>query len=163
MMLTKVFNQIPIFKDLTPQQHALLEAIFSLEECKCDAVVFEQGAEADYLYIVVVGEVAIVFDPDDGGPITVARLQKGGVFGWSAAFGSGAYTSGAICAEKSTLLKVLGEDLKKLRQNHPETGILILERLANVVAERLRNTNAHSQVFALLEHGLMNGIKPIGG
>jgi len=163
MMLTKVFSQIPIFKDLTPQQHALLETIFSLSDCECDAVVFEQGAVADYLYIVVSGEVAIVFDPDDGGPITVARLHQGGVFGWSAAFGSDTYTSGAICAQTSRLLKVLGRDLKKLRQNHPETGILILERLAAVVAERLRNSNAHGQVFALLEHGLMNGIKPIGG
>jgi CRP-like cAMP-binding protein len=163
MMLTKIFNRIQIFKGLTPQQHGLLEPIFSLEECECEQVVFEQGAVADYLYIVVSGEVAIVFDPDDGGSITVARIQKGSVFGWSAAFGSDTYTSGAVCAEKSTLLKVLGDDLKKLRQNHPETGILILERLAAVVAERLRASSAHGQVFALLEHGLMNGIKPIGG
>jgi CRP-like cAMP-binding protein len=163
MMLTKVFNQIPIFKDLTLDQYALLESIFSLSDCECDSVVFEQGAVADYLYIVVEGEVAIVFDPDDGGPITVARLHQGGVFGWSAAFGSDTYTSGAICAEPSMLLKVLGDDLKRLRQNHPETGILILERLAAVVVERLRHTGAHGQVFALLEHGLMNGIKPIGG
>lgn len=162
-MLTKIFNQIIIFSDLTPQQHSQLEPIFSLIDCEIDEVVFEQGAFADYLYLVVSGEVAIIFKPDDGGPITVARLQKGNVFGWSAAFGSEHYTSGAVCVLQSQLLKVLGDDLKKLRQNHPETGILILERLAAVVAERLRNSSAHGQVVALLEYGLMNGIKPIGG
>jgi CRP-like cAMP-binding protein len=93
----------------------------------------------------------------------VARIQKGGVFGWSAAFGSETYTSGATCLVQSKLLKILGADLKKLRQNHPETGILVLERLAAVVAKRLRCSATHNQVVALLEHGLMNGIKPIGG
>ena len=161
--LTKIFNQIPVFADLTPEQLAQLESIFELVECEGDQIVFEQGATADYLYLVVTGEVAIIFKPDDDEPITVARIQAGGVFGWSAAFGSDNYTSGAICILQTQLLKVLGKDLKKLRQNHPETGILVLERLATVVAERLKSTSAQGQVVALLEHGLMNGIKPIGG
>jgi CRP/FNR family cyclic AMP-dependent transcriptional regulator len=162
-MLESVFNQIPVFKDLTPDQHTLLESIITMVACEADEIIFEQGAASDYIYIVTTGEVAIIFKPDDGGPITVARIQKGGVFGWSAAFGSGTYTSGATCLVQSKLLKVLGDDLKKLRQNHPETGILVLERLAAVVAERLRCSATHNQVVALLEHGLMNGIKPIGG
>jgi len=162
-MLEIVFNQISIFTDLSPEQHALLAPIFSLAQCYEDEVIFEQGSDADYLYIVISGEVAIIFKPDDGDPITVARIQKGGVFGWSAAFGSEKYTSGATCVRQGKLLKVLGEDLKKLRQNHPETGILVLERLAAVVAERLRCSAAHDQVVALLEHGLTNGVKPIGG
>jgi hypothetical protein len=61
------------------------------------------------------------------------------------------------------LLKVGGDNLKKFRQNHPETGILILKRLATVVAERLKNSSTHDQVVALLEHGLKNGVKPLGG
>jgi hypothetical protein len=85
------------------------------------------------------------------------------VFGWSAAFGNETYTSGAVCNSPTKLLKVHGCDLKKLRQNHPETGILILKRLASVVAERLKCSETHEQIVALLEHGLQNGIKPIGG
>ena len=162
-MLEKIFNQISIFADLTPNQYTLLGSIFSLSHCEGDEVIFEQGAAADYLYIVITGEVAIIFKPDDGGPIHVARIQKGGVYGWSAAFGSETYTSGAVCVIESKMLKVLGCDLKKLRQNHPETGILIIERLASVVAERLRSSATQDQVVALLEHGLTNGIKPIGG
>jgi CRP-like cAMP-binding protein len=162
-MLKEIFSQISVFEDLTPDQYTLLETIFSLSSCDGDDVIFEQGDPADYLYIVASGEVAIVFKPDDGGPINVARIQKGGVFGWSAAFGSSTYTSGAVCVIRSKLLKVLGCDLKKLRHNHPETGILIIERLASVVAERMHGSSTQDQVVALLEHGLNNGIKPIGG
>jgi hypothetical protein len=61
------------------------------------------------------------------------------------------------------MIRVRGTDLKMLRENHPETGILILERLAALVAKRIENSDDHSQVVAFLEHGLKNGVKPIGG
>jgi hypothetical protein len=47
-----------------------------------------------------------------------------------------------------------GEELKNLCQEHPETGILILNRLASVIAQRLRGT--HEQVVELLHRGLNN-------
>jgi hypothetical protein len=50
------------------------------------------------------------------------------------------------------MLRVRGEDLRNLCNENPDTGILILERLATVIAERLRNT--HDHVMALLLQGL---------
>jgi hypothetical protein len=47
-----------------------------------------------------------------------------------------------------------GEELKNLCQEHPETGILILNRLAGVIAQRLRST--HEKVVELLHQGLNN-------
>ena len=162
-MLKKIFNQIPIFTDFAPEQLTLLEDLFKLVSCRDEEIIFEQDTAADFLYIVVEGEVVIYFKPDDGERITVARIETGGVFGWSAAFGSGAYTSGATCTTAAKLLKVRGEALKTLRQKHPETGILLLERLATVVAERLQHSSAQDQVVALLEHALTNGIQHLGG
>jgi CRP-like cAMP-binding protein len=163
IMLETIFNQISLFTDLSPEQIDLLDPIFSLDNFQTEAVIFEQGAIADYLYIVVVGEVAICFNPDDGEPLTVSNISQGGVFGWSAAFGTDTYTSGATCTADTKILKVLGTDLKKLRQNHPETGILILERLAEVVVKRIKDSTTQDQIVALLDHALENGVKPIGG
>jgi toluene monooxygenase system ferredoxin subunit len=132
-------------------------------ECKNDEVIFSQDDRAEFLYIVAKGEVSIEFKPDDGPALVVSRIKEDGVFGWSAAFGSGFYTSGAKCTESAQLLRLRGKDLKMLRENHPETGILILERLAAVVARRMEKSGDHSQVVAFLEHGLKNGVKPIGG
>ena len=53
------------------------------------------------------------------------------------------------------MLRVRGKDLKYLCEEHPDTGILILERLAWVIAERLRHT--HEQVIDLLKQGILNG------
>ena len=114
--------------------------------------VFEQGVQADYLYFVIDGEVSIRFKPEDGPTLVVADVKEGGVFGWSSALGSAYYTSSAICVKCGTFIRIAGEDLKALCQEHPDTGILILNRLAGVIAQRLRGT--HEQVVELLHQGL---------
>ena len=54
------------------------------------------------------------------------------------------------------MLRVRGSDLRTLCQEHPDTGILILDRLATVIAQRLKNT--HEQVITLLKQGLMHEV-----
>ena len=58
-MLESIFSQIPIFAGLTPAQLEILEEIFELELCLDDGFIFEQGDIAEYLYIVVEGEVIL--------------------------------------------------------------------------------------------------------
>ncbi len=146
------FDQVSIFQDLEPAQIALVQPLFLFSHEPAGSEIFEQGNQAEYLYIVVEGEVNIRYKPDDGPVISVARVRPGGVVGWSAALGNPAYTSSAICTTDCQLLRVRGQDLRQLCEQHPETGALLLERLAAVIAERLRNT--HQQVMALLEQGL---------
>jgi CRP-like cAMP-binding protein len=162
-MFDEMFDQLAIFEGMDTSQRILLKPYFIPCECRDQAVIFTQGDRAEYLYIVIEGEVAIYFKPDDGPELVVSRIKDGGVFGWSAAFGRGTYTSGATCTQSAKMLRVRGSDLKMLRENHPETGILILERLAAVVAKRMEKNVNQAQVVAFLEHGLKNGVKPIGG
>jgi CRP-like cAMP-binding protein len=83
------------------------------------------------------------------------------VVGWSAAIGSRFYTSKAICTTFTQLLRVRGTDLRKLCETHPETGGLILDRLATVIAERLHST--HDLVMTLLKMGMHSAIDQPGG
>ena len=162
-MLPVAFTQLQLFEGLNSTQLSSLAPLFKTCTCAEGDVIFSQGDIADFLYVVVEGCVGICFNPDDGEPIVVAQIESGDVFGWSAAFGSDHYTSGATCLEKTTLLYVRGDELKKFHEKHPKTGILVLDRLAKVVARRLERTHTHDQVVAMLEHGLKNGIKPLGG
>ena len=114
-----------------------------MDEVRFDAgqMVFNQGDPAVYLYFVIEGSVSIRFKPDDGPVLSVADVDEGDVFGWSSALGSACYTSSAVCIEGGVFVRIAGEDLKILCQDHPETGILILNRLAGVIAQRLRGTH----------------------
>ncbi len=154
-MIEKLLNKCFLFEDLSIDDQNLLRPLFLHCSYQSGNIIFRQGDPAEMLYIVMAGKVRIFFKPEDGPELTVSTINPGGVFGWSAVFGSVDYTSGAVCEKDVDLLCVRGDDLKNLCEDKPETGILIIERLAAVVAERLRST--HTQVVELLTEGLRNG------
>lgn len=155
-MPNDVYDQLPFFANLTPEQRALVQPIFLPCDCYADTVLFEQGEPAEYLFLILSGEIMIRYKPDDGPDITVARVKSGGVVGWSAALGNNTYTSGAVCTGYAQMLRLRGKDLRDLYIEHPETGILVLESLASVIAERLEST--YEQVVKLLKQGMSNGV-----
>ena len=120
-------------------------------------VIFEQNDYAEYLYLVVRGEVTIHFKPHDGPMMTVTRVLPGGVFGWSAAMNNPAYTSGAVCSLDSEVLRIRGTDLRMLCQKNPELGKIILDRLAGVIAERKHSQQG--QASSILASGMRSPSK----
>jgi CRP/FNR family transcriptional regulator, cyclic AMP receptor protein len=151
-MSTATIHQLRLFKDLTPAQYGILQRLFSPRYEPEGAVIFEQGELADSLYILVDGEIGIRYKPEDGPEIIIARVHPESVIGWSSALGNPFYTSTAVCLADCQMLSIRGSDLRQLCEKHPETGSLILERLAAGISQRLRNSHEH--VLALLEQGL---------
>jgi len=145
-------DHLSLIGDISQDQIDLLQPYFDEVEYGMGDLIFSQGEEATHLYFVVEGGVAIRFKPDDGPLLTVAELGTGDVFGWSSAIGSRSYTSSAVCTDAGLFLRLEGKDLKYLCEKYPDTGILILDRLAGVIAQRLRGT--HRQVMGLLQKGL---------
>ena len=151
-MADDIFAHLFLFEGLTAAQREVLRPLFDPCDCYAGTILFEQGDPADYLFAVVTGEVLVTFKPDDAPTLIVARVQPGSIVGWSAVLGSRCYTSSAECTQYTQLLRVRGTDLRRLCIQHPETGVLVLDRLAAVIAERLRST--HDMVFSLLQLGI---------
>jgi CRP/FNR family cyclic AMP-dependent transcriptional regulator len=141
-----IFNGLPasLVNAISP---FLEEVVFS--EGK---TIFEQGDAANCIFILLEGEVTIRYKPYDGPPLTVARIQAGEVFGWSAALGRQVYTSNAEAACAGVAYRIHANSLKHLCDSNPVAGGVLLERLADSIAERLRNTN--STVLELLSQGI---------
>jgi CRP/FNR family cyclic AMP-dependent transcriptional regulator len=160
-MNVRAFPQLFLFQDLSSEHLELLSPLFAPCDFTTDAVLFEQGDLAEHLFAIVSGEVVVNFKPDDGPNIIVARVQPGSIVGWSAALGSRRYTSSAVCTTETQLLRVRGDDLRRLCMQHPDTGSVFLDRLATVIAERLHST--HDLVFSLLQLGLTTTLEQSGG
>ena len=146
------YTHLAFFTDLSAAEIQLLAPFFAPQTWVAGTVVFEQGDYAEYLYLAVSGEVTIRYKPHDGPIMNVTRIQPGGIFGWSAAMGNPAYTSGAVCALDSEVLRIRGEDLRMLFKKHPELGKVILNRLSAIIAQR-----QHSQqgrVNSMLANGM---------
>ena len=130
------YGHLAFFAGLQPTDLQLLEPYFAPQTWVAGTKIFEQDDYAEYLYLVVNGEVTIRYKPHDGPVMTVTRVQPGGIFGWSAAMNNPAYTSGAICTLNSEVLRIRGTDLRMLCDKYPDLGKIILDRLAGVIAER---------------------------
>ena len=151
-MYESLFDRFPLFQELTPEQSSLVRPLFSAGYETAGRSLFEQGELAEGLYLVVEGEAIIRFKPEDGPAILIARVRAGGVVGWSTVLGNPTYTSSAVCTTDCETLYIRGQDFRIFCEKYPDTGSLLLDRLARIVAERLRAS--HENVIALLEQGI---------
>jgi CRP-like cAMP-binding protein len=147
-MFRQELAQKSLFKDLSSADLYELEPLFELVNFPQNQAIFEQGRNADYLYILLEGEVVVNFKPYDGPELTVGRIRPGGVFGWSAILGRQVYTSIALAAVESSAIRIPGAELRDLCEGKPHTGLAILEKLAAGIAERLNST--HNQIYTML-------------
>jgi CRP-like cAMP-binding protein len=146
------YSQLAFFTGLQKADIQLLAPYFAPQMWVAGTVIFKQADYAEYLYLVVSGEVTIRYKPHDGPVMTVTRVQPGGIFGWSAAMNNPAYTSGAVCALDSEVLRIRGTDLRTICEKHPELGKIILDRLAGVIEERKHRQQG--QVTSILANGM---------
>lgn len=147
--------QLSIFKDLSPKQLNVIQSFVEICEFPKDTCIFEQGELANYLYIIIGGEVVVRYKPYDGPDITVTHINAGGIFGWSAALGRTVYTSAAISTTACEVFRFRAKDLHRLIERDPDTGAIILDRLAAVIAERIVST--HNQVLTILTQAVESG------
>lgn len=150
--MLKMPDRVPTFSDMNQEYIELLQPLFERYSCPSGATVIQQGQPADYLYLIVDGKVQVTYKPYDGTPITVAHVEKDGVFGWSAVVGSRTYTSSVTAIEDLDTFRIQGNELRKLCMDHPEAGKEILERIASVVSSRWKNS--HEQVKAILVNAM---------
>lgn len=145
-------NLLPAFAGLNNKDMDLIKPLFEPFSCTAGSVVLQQGAPADYLYLILGGTVEISFKPPDGNSITISHVEKGGWFGWSAVVGSKKYTSSAIAIQDLEAVRVHSKELRKLCIEQPETAKVFLERLADNVSFRWKD--AHKQVKSMLTKGM---------
>lgn len=144
--------RLPVFEGFRPDELHMLAPLF--EECRYPAgsSLFAQGEPARFLFLVIEGLIEIYYKPYDGPALTVGTATTGGAVGWSAVVGSQSYTSSAVVQEDAHLLRVAGDDLRRLCNRSPELARRLLDRLAQLVSGRWQN--ARHQVESMLREGI---------
>lgn len=151
-MFRQEYANLAIFNGLQASQVRALSPFLEEIVLREGQIIFEQGERACSLFILLEGEVTVRYKPYDGPPLTVARIQAGEVFGWSSALGREVYTSNAEAVRAGLAYRIQAKSLKHLCDENPDAGRVLLERLADSIAERLRNTN--STVLELLSQSI---------
>jgi len=129
-----------------------------LLEFKSNEVIFHQGDTARNLYGILDGEVelSLLFqdrvlkadvDYEESiqarfevleKPIVIETLGPGDVFGWSALVNPRQLTATAKCSKHTRVFSLPADELKAMNDQDPATGYVIIEKLAEVIAQRLQ-------------------------
>jgi Fe-S cluster biogenesis protein NfuA len=153
-------THFPLFKDLSSADLKIMAPLFHTRTYTAGAVVIEQGEKAVCLYLLTSGSVAMHYKPYDTGPLKLTSLHAGGVFGWSSVLGNVVYSSSIICETACEVLMICNSDLRSLRENHPQTGALVMNRLASAVSSRW--ASAQTQVKSMIRKGVVENVSPLG-
>ena len=155
-MIHQDYARLPIFKGLTNAQFTRLNPYLENRTFAKGETIFKQGDPAAFLFILSLGEVEIDFKPYDGPPLSIAHINSGGVFGWSAALGRDRYTSAAISLTESRSFCITGRGLQKIFERDTATGQIFLDNLANGIAERLNSNSA--QILTVIKQKWIQSI-----
>ena len=135
-------SEFPLFRnlpeDLLDKIAAISqEAVFTEEE-----FIFREGEEADNLHFLLEGEIVLKVKltsrPDS---ITVSAIsQRFESFGWSGIVPPYHYTASAVCTADCKILTISGKVFLKLLSEDPASGFIVMQRLTELIAGRLRSS-----------------------
>ena len=106
-------------------------------ECDRNDVIFEEGDEADEMFVVQTGRVAVGRRSPDGRESLVALMEPGDLFGEMSLFDDGSCSASARALERSSLLGLPYAGVRKALDDAPE----LLWDVVSLLAQRLRTTD----------------------
>ena len=125
--------------------HALAENA-NLVDLAPDQNVFFQGDDADRVYIVLAGEVAVETISVDGRTVPIAVLRTGEVFGEMAVLDNGKRSANVRALQASKVVSVGKGTFLDLVAQQPEFALSLIRDLVS----RLRVTDAQIESITLL-------------
>ncbi len=135
--IVELLGRVPVFSTLEPDD---LERIAQLAVPRAfdpGQVVFREGDASDTCYIVRSGRARAVREHSDGRTITLATFGPGDIFGELAMFEDERRSATVEAVQPTSVVAVLGPDMRRLMAEHPEISI----RLVVALGRRLRETN----------------------
>src|SRR2546421_2401501 len=135
--MVELLGGVPVFSTL---ERGDLERIAQLavpRDFEPGEVVFREGDSSDTCYVVSGGRGRAIRSHPDGRTITLATFGPGDIFGELALFEDELRSATVEAIERTSVLGVLGPDMRRLMNEHAE----ISARLVIALGRRLRETN----------------------
>jgi CRP-like cAMP-binding protein len=108
-----------------------------LQEHDPETVVFRQGENAPFVYLVLDGKLALQVEDLGETAIEVSRVGPGELLAWSPVLGRHAMTATARAVTRCRLAVIDVKDLMDLFEKDPRFEAGFLRRIVSVVSDRL--------------------------
>ena len=136
-----------LFQGLSETQLQRLADITKEMQIEKGEWLFQEGQEANGLFILKEGAVELLTKVDDEFELPIAMLREPGMFlGTSALTAPYVYSLSARCAEQGSLLVIERTELEKLIQEDRELGYIIMTNWAEHLLNRLKETRQELKI-----------------
>jgi CRP/FNR family cyclic AMP-dependent transcriptional regulator len=135
--VVELLGRVPAFSTLEPTDLQRIAELALPRHFEPGEVVFREGDASDTCYVVREGHARAVRTHGDGRTITLATFGPGDIFGELAMFEDERRSATIEAIEPTSVVGVLGPDMRRLMKQHPE----IAARLVIALGRRLREMN----------------------
>lgn len=145
MVSIETLRKLDFFSGLSDDELRQITPICEERTYQVNEFCFEEGEQAEYLYVLLSGKVSIQFQfqfllQPPYRETAVTTLRPGEPFGWSSLVAPGQYTASALCLEESKALCIKGLDLEAMAEKDYRLGYRVMRKVAIVAGSRLRET-----------------------
>jgi CRP-like cAMP-binding protein len=110
-------------------------------EARAGMEIFRQDQLGHYLCLLVEGRVGIVKEDSSGQRKTLATIGPGKTFGEMSLVDGEPRSAFAIALDDSKVLALTEENFRRLIDQHPRLGAVVLMKLGKLMSQRLRRTS----------------------
>ena len=141
----KILEELKSFSytfGLDPDQLAVFSSYVELLEFEPDTTVFKEGDDGDSVYFILKGELEVSMDSDWGEAIKIASLNDGSVFCEMSLIDELPRSASITSRSKSSVMKLNKNNFETILEKHPAIGVSLLKGLAQIVCQRVRESNS---------------------
>ena len=131
-------KQVPVFSDLKKRELKEIRKIVHKREFLKNEYVFRYNTPGLGMYIILKGD--IIIEGDDG--TEFAKLGKGDFFGETALINEDKRSASSKAFTDTQVIAFFRSDLLEIIRRNPVFGTKILFNLSNIMAKRLKKSNA---------------------
>lgn len=140
-------DQYDVLAGLSPEEVAVISAMFARRTFAPGAAIVRAGESADALYFLARGRASATIRLDTGETRRLAAFSAGMAFGEMAAV-ERSTRSATVVAETEVECDIMRlDDLEHLTTSHPRIKIVLLENLCRGLSRKLRKANCERAVF----------------
>lgn len=159
MLEKELLKDFPIFSEIPQDQLSEIAQMGQISEFDSNETIFQDGEKAYNLYGVADGGVELSIKIRDKilktdikyeesiqthietveKDIIVESIDPGEIFGWSALINPRRFTTTAKCSKPARIISLPCEELKEIFEKNPRLGYVFMERLSEIISQRLRN------------------------
>ncbi len=140
-LINDLKEEMKICEYLTDDELERVSPCFEVEHYPAGAVLFREGDPGDYMGFVISGKIEITKQTEfKGKEIVIALVGKGSFIGEISTFDALPRSTSAKTIEDTELLIFRRSTFDRILEQHPQTGIKMLEGIIRILALRLRKT-----------------------